>query len=77
MRKRIIASAQQETATPNLEWLDMEALAEVEITSEDADHLIELALLPGPVPQGGAPQGRESRKSVFSLPIRNSFGGSG
>ena len=47
MRKRIIASAQQETATPDLEWLDMEALAEVEITSEDADHPIESALLPG------------------------------
>ena len=47
MRKRIIAPAQQETATPDLEWLDMEELAEVEITSEDAAHPIESALLPG------------------------------
>ena len=47
MRKRIIGSDQQETATPDLEWLDMETLAEVEITSEDADHPIESALLPG------------------------------
>ena len=47
MRKRIIGSDQEETATPDLEWLDMETLAEVEITSEDADHPIESALLPG------------------------------
>ena len=47
MRKRIISKAQQEPATPDLEWLDMDALAEVEITSEDADHPIESALLPG------------------------------
>ena len=47
MRKRIIISVQQETAPPELEWLNMEALAEVEITSEDAAHPIESALLPG------------------------------
>ena len=47
MRKRIIGSDQQETATPDVEWLDMETLAEVEITSEDAAHPIESALLPG------------------------------
>lgn len=47
MRKRIIATAQQETDTPEVEWMDMDALAEVEITSEDTDHPIESALLPG------------------------------
>ena len=47
MRKRIIPPAQHETATPDSEWLDIEALVEVEITSEDADHPIESALLPG------------------------------
>ena len=47
MRKRIIPPVQHETATPDLDWLDMEALVEVEITSEDADHPIESALLPG------------------------------
>ena len=47
MRKRIITSVQQETAPPELEWLNIEMLAEVEITSEDAAHPIESALLPG------------------------------
>ena len=47
MRKRIITSVLQETAHPELEWLNIEALAEVEITSEDAAHPIESALLPG------------------------------
>ncbi|PQP34590.1 carbohydrate-binding protein, partial [Desulfobacteraceae bacterium SEEP-SAG9] len=44
MRKRIITPVQQETASPDLEWLNMEGLAEVEITSEDAAHPIESAL---------------------------------
>ena len=47
MRKRIIPPVQQETASPDLEWLNMEGLVEVEITSEDAAHPIESALLPG------------------------------
>jgi len=47
MRKRIITHVQQETALPNLEWLKIEELAELEITSEDAAHPIESALLPG------------------------------
>ena len=36
MRKRIITPVQQETSFPDLEWLNLEELAEVEITSEDA-----------------------------------------
>jgi len=47
MRKRIISPVQQETASPDQDWLNMEELAEVEITSEDAAHPIESALLPG------------------------------
>ncbi|MBW1815257.1 MAG: carbohydrate-binding protein [Deltaproteobacteria bacterium] len=47
MRKRIITPVQQETALPDLEWLNIEELVEVEITSEDAAHPIESALLPG------------------------------
>jgi hypothetical protein len=46
MRKRIIAPLQQATASPDQAWLKVDALAEVEITSEDADHPIESALLP-------------------------------
>ncbi|MDA3902871.1 MAG: hypothetical protein PF441_05395 [Desulfuromusa sp.] len=47
MRKRIITSVQQETAALDQDWLNLEALAEVEITSEDTAHPIESALLPG------------------------------
>ena len=49
MRKRIIAPVQQEAASLDHDWLNVEGLAEVEITSEDAAHPIELALLPGQV----------------------------
>ncbi|WP_454063828.1 carbohydrate-binding protein [Candidatus Nitrospira salsa] len=47
MRKRIINPAQQEIAPTDQEWLNVDGLAEVEITSEDAAHPIESALLPG------------------------------
>jgi hypothetical protein len=47
MRKRIVAPVQQEPA--DHDWLNVERLAEVEITSEDPAHPIESALLPGRV----------------------------
>ena len=47
MRKRIIAPVQKGTASPDENWLNLDGLAEVEITSEDAAHKIEFALLPG------------------------------
>ena len=46
MRKRIITPVQQGTLPPDQNWLDLEGLTEVEITSEDASHPIESALLP-------------------------------
>jgi hypothetical protein len=47
MRKRIISSVQKDTSPPDEDWLDLERLAQVEITSEDAAHPIESALLTG------------------------------
>jgi hypothetical protein len=47
MRKRIISHAQKEAVSSDPNWLNMEGLAEVEITSEDAAHPIESALLLG------------------------------
>jgi hypothetical protein len=47
MRKRIIPQVQKETGSSDQAWLNVEGLAEVEITSEDAAHPIESALLPG------------------------------
>lgn len=48
MRKRVINPLEQETTFSDHNWLNLETLAEVEITSEDADHPIESALLPKP-----------------------------
>jgi len=45
MRKRLISPAPQQTAPPGQDWLNVEELAEVEITSEDAAYPIEGALL--------------------------------
>ncbi len=47
MRKRIINSSPRDISPPNQQWLDLEALADVEVTSEDGTHPIESALIPG------------------------------
>ena len=47
MRKRIINPEQQVAVSPDDAWLNLDGLAEVEITSEDPSHPIEHALLPG------------------------------
>ena len=46
MRKRIIAPGPGEVAAAEPGWMDLEHLAQVEITSEDVDHPIESALIP-------------------------------
>ncbi len=46
MRKRISSQPQRERPSENTGWLDLEALARVEVTSEDAAYPIESALLP-------------------------------
>jgi hypothetical protein len=47
MRKRITGSASQGLASAKEGWLDLEQLAEVEVTSEHPDFPIESALIPG------------------------------
>ncbi|MEO6203013.1 MAG: carbohydrate-binding protein [Nitrospirales bacterium] len=47
MQKRFICHVQQGTEPLGEDWLNVEGLAEVEITTEDAAHPIESALLPG------------------------------
>jgi hypothetical protein len=71
MRKRIITPVQQETAAPDLEWLNMKELAEVEITSEDAAHPIESALLPGRTSGWrAAGPGKQTIRLLFDCPQR-------
>jgi hypothetical protein len=45
MRKRIINPVQQDLSYPERNWLNIESIAIVEVSSEDAEHPIEAALL--------------------------------
>lgn len=47
MIKRLLTDVSPDVERPLADWLDLETLAEVEFTSEDAGHPIEAALLPG------------------------------
>ncbi len=71
MRKRIIPQVQQDTAPPDQDWLNMEGLAEVEVTSEDAAHQIESALLPGRASGWrAAGPGKQTIRLLFAPPQR-------
>ena len=71
MRKRIIAPVQQKTTSPDQDWLNVGSLAEVEITSEDAAHPIESALLPGQASGWrAAGPGMQTIRILFSQPQR-------
>lgn len=47
MRKRIISQGPEDTGRLDQEWLNVEVLAQVEVTSEDAANPVESALMPG------------------------------
>lgn len=47
MRKRIINQNPQGVPPDDQSWLDLQSLAQVELTSEEAAHPIEAALIPG------------------------------
>jgi len=47
MRKQLISRETPDVSPPNQPWLNLEALADVEVTSESAAHPIESALIPG------------------------------
>jgi hypothetical protein len=71
MRKRILAQVQKETVAPDHDWLNVEGLAEVEITSEDAAHPIESALLPGRTSGWrAAGPGKQTIRLLFNHPQR-------
>lgn len=53
MRKRVVRSSGAPTSVADGDWLDLDRLALVEVTSEDAAHPIESALLPGERARGG------------------------
>jgi hypothetical protein len=71
MRKRIIAPREEAPASAEDDWLDLERLAEVEVSSEEIAHPIEAALLPG---RGSgwraAAPGEQTIRLLFTRPQR-------
>ena len=71
MRKRVISPSSREAATPEPQWLDVEKLAQVEVTSEDSEHPVESALLPGEESGWRAAQpGEQTIRLLFDRPQR-------
>jgi hypothetical protein len=71
MRKRLIGHGAGEVAAAEPGWLNLEHLIQVEITSEDVDHPIESALLPGAGPGWRAAQpGEQTIRLLFDEPLR-------
>ncbi|MGE3151244.1 MAG: carbohydrate-binding protein [Nitrospiraceae bacterium] len=71
MRKRIIAQIEKAMRSSEQEWLNVEGLAEVEITSEDVAHPIESALLPGrDSGWRAAGPGKQTIRLLFTHPQR-------
>jgi hypothetical protein len=71
LRKHIIGQSPREVAAAEQDWLDLELLARVEITSEDSDYPIESALIPGSGAgwQAGEP-GEQTIRLLFDEPLR-------
>ncbi len=71
MRKRIVPPGVQEASPKNPHWLEVDRLAQAEITSEDAAHPFESALLPGTGPGWAASRpGEQTIRLRFDAPIR-------
>jgi len=71
MRKRITAQPQRERPSAHTSWLDLEALTRVEVTSEDAAHPIESALLTvGATGWRAESPGEQTVRLLFDAPQR-------
>ena len=69
MRKRIIGHGPREVAAAEPGWMDIDLLAQVEITSEDVDYPIESALIPGTgLGWRAAQPGEQSIRLLFDEP---------
>ena len=71
MRKRISSQPQRESQLANTGWLDLEAVARVEVTSEDPAHPIESALLTvGATGWRAERPGEQTVRLLFEAPQR-------
>jgi hypothetical protein len=69
MRKRLIDQRPPDASPAGQEWLDLEQLARVEVTSEDTGRPIESALVDGPGWRAAEP-GEQTIRLLFDLPLR-------
>jgi hypothetical protein len=70
MRKQTINSGFEAVSRSGDVWLDLEPLAQVEITSESAEHPIEAALIPNRGPGWRAAQpGKQTIRLIFDHPV--------
>ena len=70
MRKRIINQHSQNILLVDQSWLDLQRLAQVELTSEDAAHPIEAALIPGGSGWHAAQAGEQTIRLLLDEPQR-------
>jgi hypothetical protein len=71
MRKQIVTQGSQEPSTAEPDWLDLEHLTQVEVSSEEAAHPIESALIPGTgVGWRAAEAGEQTIRLLFDAPQR-------
>jgi hypothetical protein len=71
MRKRVISQSSPDVLPTGQGWLDLERLAQVEITSENAAHPVEAALIPGTGRGWRASQpGKQTIRLLFDEPLR-------
>ena len=70
MRKRMIGQEMPKTAQVEDNWLDLRAIAQVELTSEDAAHPFEAALKPGGGGWCAAESGEQTLRLLFDRPQR-------
>jgi hypothetical protein len=71
MRKHLIAPIPQSASALNEGWLDLDGAAVVEVTSEDKEHPVESALVPGET-RGwrAAASGTQTVRLIFDEPQR-------
>jgi len=70
MRKRMIGQEMPKSEKPEHNWLDLRAIAQVELTSEDESHPFEAALNPGSGSWRAAEGGEQTLRLLFDAPQR-------
>jgi hypothetical protein len=72
MRKRIINQDPEGGSPAGESWIDLESIAQAEVSSEDAAHPIESALIPNTAGSGwrAAEPGKQTVRLVFDTPQR-------